>query len=60
MSQNPTILVNTYLSTDLALNKSSYVGVRPGGCSPGILRFQIAREIDGIELVVNKLADIPW
>lgn len=48
-----------YLTTNLSRHHATNVRMRPFAFRPGIDVFEIVREIDGVQLTVNKLANVP-
>ena len=49
----------TYLSTEIPLHKAGDVCVWPLGAGPGLHLRQVSGEVDCLQLVVDKLADVP-
>lgn len=50
----------THLTTHLALDQPGQVGVRPLALGPRLHVLEVVGEIHRLQLVVNKLANVPW
>ena len=56
---NILLFIVTYLSTEVPLHQAGDVSVWPLGVGPGLHLGEVRREVDRLQLVVDKLADVP-